>query len=199
MTLPSKANLAVVPQRRIGDGTAMRPSRVRFGEFEFDCKAGELRRGEEKIVLQSQPHKILLMLVGRPGEFVTRDEIQQRLWTDDVIVNFDVSINQAMSKLRHALNDPANNPRYIETIGRRGYRLLARVEPVEGARQAGSSTADAPLLQVIAGAAGHQAEEMEAIAESLLKLLPLLVCLNRTGEVSSESATSPVPRRSRAM
>jgi cholera toxin transcriptional activator len=77
--------------------------RVRLGLYEIDPKAGKLRCGDGTSVLQSQPHKILLMLVERPGEIVTRDEIQRQLWPDGTIVNYEVSINQAISKLRHAL------------------------------------------------------------------------------------------------
>ena len=107
-----------------------RRSCVRLGDYEFDTKAGELRKGSKHVVLQNQPHKILLMLLEYPGEVVTRDEIQQRLWPEGTIITFEVSISQAVRKLRHALNDSAANPAYVQTVGRRGYRLIVPVKPV---------------------------------------------------------------------
>jgi eukaryotic-like serine/threonine-protein kinase len=104
------------------------PVRVRFGAFELDPKAGELRLGELRIVLQEQSFQILQMLVERAGELVTRDEIQKKLWPNDTIVEFDHSINVALGKLRKALVDPADDPKYIETVARRGYRLMVPVE-----------------------------------------------------------------------
>jgi serine/threonine protein kinase/predicted Zn-dependent protease len=102
--------------------------RVRFGVFEFDLRAGELREGNRKIRLQEQPFQILRMLVERRGEIVTRDEIKKQLWPNDTIVEFDHSIQTAISKLRQALGDSAEGPKYIETVARRGYRLMVRVE-----------------------------------------------------------------------
>ena len=102
--------------------------RVRFGAFEFDLKAGELRKGTRKILLQEQPFQILLMLVQRHGDVVTLDEIQKRLWPHDTVVEFDHSIHTAIKKLRQALGDSANSPRYVGTVARRGYRLLVPVE-----------------------------------------------------------------------
>jgi serine/threonine protein kinase/DNA-binding winged helix-turn-helix (wHTH) protein len=104
------------------------PNRVRFGAFEFDLKAGELRKGTRKVLLQEQSFQILLMLVQRPGDVLTRDEIQRRLWPNDTVVEFDHSIHTAINKLRQALGDSADSPKYIETLARRGYRLLTPVE-----------------------------------------------------------------------
>jgi DNA-binding winged helix-turn-helix (wHTH) protein/tRNA A-37 threonylcarbamoyl transferase component Bud32 len=111
-------------------------SRVRFGVFELDLKTGELRAaatagepdGESRIVLPEQPFRLLLMLVEREGAIVTREEIRKEFWPNDTIVEFDHSINAAIGKLRKALGDSADEPRYIETMARRGYRLLAGVE-----------------------------------------------------------------------
>ena len=99
------------------------PIRVRFGVFELDLKAGELCLGDLKIVLQDQPFQILQLLVRRAGEVVTREEIEKKLWSEDVIVAFDLGINQAIRRLRRALRDSAESPQYIETVARRGYRL----------------------------------------------------------------------------
>ena len=106
-------------------------ARVRIGAFELDLKAGELHKGARKIRLQEQPFQILLMLVERPGDLVRREEIREQLWPKDTVVEFDHSIHTAIKKLRQALGDSADNPAYIETVARRGYRLMLPVEPVE--------------------------------------------------------------------
>ena len=103
--------------------------RIRFGAFELDACAGELRKGGRKIRLQEQPLQILIMLLARPGEVVTREQIRERLWSNDTTVEFDHSINAAIKRLRDALGDSAESPRFVETIPRRGYRLIAPVEP----------------------------------------------------------------------
>ncbi|HTV10041.1 MAG TPA: winged helix-turn-helix domain-containing protein [Candidatus Aquilonibacter sp.] len=98
--------------------------RIRFGEFELDVRAGELRQGERRVRLQEQPLQILLMLLEHPGQVVTREEICSRLWPNDTIVEFDHSIGTAIKKLRQALGDEAENPRYVETLPRRGFRFI---------------------------------------------------------------------------
>ncbi len=107
------------------------PNRARFGDFELDLKAGEVRKGTGRILLQEQPFQILLMLVEHRGEVVSRDEIKKRLWPNDTVVEFDHSIHTAIKKLRQALGDAAESPKYVETVARRGYRLLVPVEWVE--------------------------------------------------------------------
>jgi DNA-binding winged helix-turn-helix (wHTH) protein/Tol biopolymer transport system component len=101
---------------------------VRFGVFEANRTTGELRKGGARIRLQEQPFQILLMLLDRPGEVVTREEIQLRLWPDGTFVEFEHSIGTAVKKLRQALGDNADTPRYIETLPRRGFRFIASVE-----------------------------------------------------------------------
>jgi DNA-binding winged helix-turn-helix (wHTH) protein/Tol biopolymer transport system component len=105
--------------------------RVRVGEFEVNLRCGEVRHRGEKIKLQERPFQILTALIERPGEVVTRQEIQQKLWPTDTFVDFEHSINTAVKKLREAFGDDAENPRFIETLPRRGYRLIAPVEIVE--------------------------------------------------------------------
>jgi serine/threonine protein kinase len=101
------------------------PSRViSFGDFTVDPKAGELRKHGLKIKLQEQPFQILVMLLEHPGEVVTREEVRRKLWPNDTIVEFEHSIGTAINKLRQALGDDAENPRFIETLPRRGFRLL---------------------------------------------------------------------------
>lgn len=101
--------------------------RAQFGTFEVDMKAGELRRNGTRIRLQEQPFQILTMLLERPGEVVTREELRGRLWPADTYVDFDHSLNAAVRRLRDALGDSAENSRFVETVARRGYRLLAPV------------------------------------------------------------------------
>lgn len=105
--------------------------RLRFGLFEADLISGELRKSGIRIRLQAQPFRVLRCLLEKPGEVVTREDIQQRLWGSDTIVDFDHSLGTAINKLREALGDSAENPRFIETLARRGYRFLAPVSPGE--------------------------------------------------------------------
>jgi cholera toxin transcriptional activator len=100
---------------------------LQFGVFEVDLAAAELRKNCVKVKLQEQPFQILAMLLERPGEIVGRDDIRQRLWSADTFVDFDHSLNSAVNKLREALGDSASNPRYVETLARKGYRFLAPV------------------------------------------------------------------------
>ena len=115
---------------------------IRFGDFELDVRAGELRRGGTRIRLQEQPFQILLMLLEKPGAVITREQVQQRLWPNDTIVEFDHSIGTAVKKLRQALGDEAGSPRYVETLPRRGFRLVCP-EVVRPAQSGESATADA--------------------------------------------------------
>jgi cholera toxin transcriptional activator len=118
-------------------------SRVaRFGVFELDLSAGELRKSGVKLRLQGQPFQVLALLLERAGEVVTREELQQKLWPSDTFVDFDHSLNTAINKVREALGDSASNPRYVETLARRGYRFIAPVQaPVHN--DAPSETSDA--------------------------------------------------------
>ena len=100
---------------------------VRFGEFELDVRAGELRRNQQKLRLQEQPYRILAMLLEQPGEVVLREDICKRLWPNGTVVEASHGINAAVLRLRDALGDTADNPRFVETVARRGYRFLAPV------------------------------------------------------------------------
>jgi len=108
---------------------AANPKSLRFGLYELDLEARELRKSGVRIKLQDQPFQILAMLLERPGEIVTREELQKRLWPEDTFVDFDLSLNSAVKKLRQALSDDSENPRFIETLYRRGYRFIG---PVNG-------------------------------------------------------------------
>lgn len=144
-------------------GSAQNPQVLRFGVFEVDPQAGELRKSGLKIKLQDQPFQILLLLLEHPGNVLTREELRQRLWSADTFVEFDHSLNSAIKKLRQALGDDSDNPRFIETLPRRGYRLIVPVAGresssdhlVEVAPQARPRAASAPFYYriLILGAA----------------------------------------------
>jgi len=102
---------------------------IQFGTFEVDLRAGELRRNGSKVKLQEQPFQVLTLLLAQPGEVVSREDIQRRLWPVETFVDFDHSLNAAIRRLRDALGDSAENPRFVETVARRGYRFVA---PVNG-------------------------------------------------------------------
>lgn len=108
-------------------GAQHRAPAYRFGAFELDARGGELRKHGIKIKLQDQPQQILLLLLEHAGEVVTREQIQKQLWSDDTFVDFDNAINSAVRKLRDALGDTAENPRFVETLARRGYRFIVPV------------------------------------------------------------------------
>src|ERR1700730_5621113 len=101
---------------------------VRFGIFEANFETGELRRNGARVKLQDQPFQLLALLLARPGEIVTREELRSQLWSDDTFVDFDHGLNAAIRRLRDALGDCADNPRFVETLSRRGYRFIAPVQ-----------------------------------------------------------------------
>jgi len=105
-----------------------RNHRTRFGAFEVDLRSGELHKHGIRLKLQDQPFQVLALLLEHPGDVVTREELRQKLWPADTFVDFDTGLNSAIKKLRDALGDSAEEPRYIETLPRRGYRFIARVE-----------------------------------------------------------------------
>jgi TolB-like protein/DNA-binding winged helix-turn-helix (wHTH) protein/Tfp pilus assembly protein PilF len=109
---------------------------LRFGVFELDLQAGQLRKHSLRVRLQEQPFKVLVMLLERQGDVVTREELQKKLWPADTFVDFDHGLNKAINKVRDALGDSAENPRFVETVSRRGYRFLAEVKvtgvPIRG-------------------------------------------------------------------
>jgi len=121
-----------------------RGRRFRFGVFEVDATSGELRKSGVRLRLQDQPFQVLLVLLERPGEVVTREELRQKLWPEGTFVDFDHSLNSTVNKLREVLGDSAANPRFIETLARRGYRFLVPVEA------AGDIPAAAPASTVAA-------------------------------------------------
>jgi cholera toxin transcriptional activator len=127
---------------------------IRFGVFEVNLAAGELRKAGARIRLQEQPFQVLALLLERPGDVITREELRQKLWRDDTFVDFDHSLNTAVNKVREALGDSANSPRYVETLARRGYRFLASVEqvgasaPVDTSNQAEPASGGEPPVVI---------------------------------------------------
>src|SRR5579864_29595 len=133
---------------------------IRFGVFEIDSTAFELRKHGLRLKLAEQPFQILAILLEKPGQLVTRDELRDRLWPRDTFVDFDHGLNNAVMRLREALGDSSDSPRFIETVPRRGYRFIAPVEEISGAAHAfvrdskGVSSADAkPPAEAVAGSA----------------------------------------------
>jgi DNA-binding winged helix-turn-helix (wHTH) protein/Tol biopolymer transport system component len=137
----NKQATAVQGEFGSGSGGAAQDTR-RFGLFEVDLRAGELWRQGIRIKLQEQPFQILAHLLESPGEVVTREELRQRLWPADTFVDFDHSLNAAIRRLRDALGDSAENPRFVETVARRGYRFLAPVS-IDSAASSGIHTVEA--------------------------------------------------------
>ena len=109
--------------------------KMRFDEFEVDLSSGELRRGETKIRVQEQPFKVLAILLERPREVVSREELKRRIWPAESFGDFDHAVNVAIAKLRTALGDSAEDPKYVETIPRRGYRFMVDIERPEAIRK----------------------------------------------------------------
>lgn len=106
------------------------PSRYRFGVFEADASTGELRKQGTRIKLNAQPFQVLLMLLDRPGEVLTREQLSQSLWSDGTFVDYEHGLNSAVNRIREALGDSASNPRFVETLARRGYRFVAPVQRI---------------------------------------------------------------------
>ena len=129
--------------------------RYRFDRFEADVNAAELHRGGTRLRLQMQPFQVLVALLERPREVVTREELRLRLWPQDTFVDFDHGLNTAMAKLRDVLGDSAGSPRYIETIAKRGYRFLGDVQVVQEQAAAQSAAPAAPAAGTNSGGLGR--------------------------------------------
>src|SRR5438094_5436296 len=127
---------------------ATAPVRLRFGVFEVDLRAWELRKHGVRLRLQEQPFQVLVMLLERPGETVTREELRNRLWRADTFVDFDHGVNKAVNRIRDALDDSATSPRFVETVARRGYRFIADVAVAERAATARPQARTGDLISV---------------------------------------------------
>jgi len=176
------------------------PSRptYRFGEFEFDPASGELHKDGAKVRLQEQPFQILTLLLKRPGEVVTREEVRQALWPGDTFVDFDVGLNSAIKRLRDALNDSADSPRFVETLPRRGYRFVAALEtspvPPPPALEAPPRTAPPPVEgEARARRAGVRLGSWGAAAAvAVLVLMATLAATGRWPHPRGQLASVPI-------
>ena len=132
--------------------------RYRFGAFEADAATGELRRKGMLVRLAAQPFQVLLMLLERPGQLLTREEISRQLWPDGTFVDYEHGVNSAVNRIREALGDSAGNSRFVQTLARRGYRFIAPVERIEPGESAQGEAAPAEMREELV-ASGTPAEE----------------------------------------
>jgi cholera toxin transcriptional activator len=143
--------------------------RYRFGAFEADAATGELRRQGIRLRLNAQPFQVLCMLLERPGELLTRDEIARHLWPDGTFVDAEHGVNSAVNRIREALGDSATSPRFLETLARRGYRFVAPVERIASTTPA-ASTDPAPAAQSAAAESAPRRTRILASPEELPKI-----------------------------
>jgi cholera toxin transcriptional activator len=134
---------------------------IRFGFFEVDLTAGELRKGGMKMRLQGQPFQVLALLLERAGEVVTREDLQKELWPSDTFVDFDHSLNTAINKVREALGDSASSPRYVETLARKGYRFIAPLQTEHRTADSVPSLPPASTIQQTTGQSPALHPELE--------------------------------------
>src|ERR1035438_8903135 len=122
---------------------------IRFGVFELDLRTRELRKAGRKVRIQEQPFGVLVSLLERSGELVTRDELRQKLWQSDTFVDFDTGLNKAITKIRDALDDSAASPRFVETLPKRGYRFIAPIEKIAPAPETATplESTERPFIQ----------------------------------------------------
>ena len=163
------------------------PARLQaeFGPFMVDLRTGELRKYGTRIKLQDRPFEILAMLLERPGEVVSREDMRSRLWPDGTFVDFDNNISSAVGKLRTALADSARTPRYIETVGRRGYRFIGDVNLV--AADLAPASASAAQVEVIAHARAHPRRSWILVAAAALALVASAVSYVRWSRSSASA------------
>jgi TolB-like protein/DNA-binding winged helix-turn-helix (wHTH) protein/tetratricopeptide (TPR) repeat protein len=159
---------------------------VRFGTFEADLATRELRKSGVRVKLHGQPFEVLAMLLERPGEPVPREELRQRLWSTDTFVDFDAGVNTAINRLRESLGDSAENPRFIETLPRRGYRFIAPVEAEKSEQPVANGSATTPSLSEAAqtaapGPARIRSTKIRTLAVGLAIIVLLLIALIPTG------------------
>ncbi len=166
------------------DVASQEPQAFRFGPFEFDPRAGELRKQGLKLKIYGQPLEILGMLLARPGEVITREELQKKLWPGNTFVDFEHSLNAAINRLRAALDDSSETPRFVETLPRRGYRFVAPVESAPPV-QTGAATTDWRRTMVGWIAAGLTLAAMTLVALNVAGLRDRLLGRPVAGEITS--------------
>ena len=154
-------------------GTTPNAKVLQFGVFEVHLQTGELRKSGLRIKLQEQPFQILALLLERPGEVITREELRQRLWPSDTFVDFDHSLNSAIKKLRQALGDDSDNPRFVETLPRRGYRIIVPVKG--GVPSSGLPAAEVPPATPPESSAGKNLLKRTGVIAGVVVLA--LICV----------------------
>jgi TolB-like protein/DNA-binding winged helix-turn-helix (wHTH) protein/Flp pilus assembly protein TadD len=155
------------------------PPIVRFSTFELDLRAGELRRAGVRVKLQDKPFRLLAALLERPGEVVTREELFRRLWPSDTFVDFDNGLNNAVNRVRAALGDAADRPRFVETVGRNGYRFIAPVD---------SGPPTVPAAEVPGAAPRHTSNRWAIAGAAVVVLVALAVAATRDGRREEPAA-----------
>jgi DNA-binding winged helix-turn-helix (wHTH) protein len=172
------------------------PRKIRFEAFEVDLQAGQLCQNGLKIKLQEQPFQVLRMLLEPPGQAVTREELRERLWSADTFVDFDHGLNKAINKIREALGDSADNPRFIETLPRRGYRFIASVESSESTGRCegmmrsdvtGVTPGHKPTVLLRAAATFLKSALAPAVAAFRLPSLRWAIAMAAVGSIAIES------------
>ena len=149
------------------------PTVVRFAEYEADLRSGELSRQGHRLKLQEKPFHVLAALLARPGELVTREELRQSLWPADTFVDFEHGLNTAVNKVREALRDSANNPRFIETLPRRGYRFIGHVDSTQSQIEKAESIAETGQAPSLASDTSELPTAPRPAARGLLFLIEL--------------------------
>ena len=181
--------------------------RYRFATFEADAATGELRRQGIRVKLNAQPFQLLLLLLERPGELLTREEISRELWPDGTFVDYEHGVNSALNRIREALGDSASNPRFVETLARRGYRFIAPVERIapEEAEAQAPARLPGPIAsqaeEVSSGILASSAElpaASSAVVQTLFVLLQLMYVAIYIGALANlaeiEELLAAVPR-----
>jgi TolB-like protein/DNA-binding winged helix-turn-helix (wHTH) protein/Tfp pilus assembly protein PilF len=158
----------------------------RFGDFAFDPSSGELHKHGLKVRLQEQSSQILMLLLARPGQVVTREQVRQALWPADTFVDFDVGLNSAIKRLRDALNDSADEPRFVETLPRRGYRFIASV-------QAPALPVVPPIATVVPAAPARESRFSRLAAWSMLALFLVALAVAAAGDRWYGDRSGPPP------
>src|SRR3954454_2169023 len=158
----------------------------RFGVFEADSTSGELRRKGVRVKLHSQPLQLLFLLLDRPGELLTREEICRKLWPEGTVVDYEHGVNSAVNRIREALGDKAINARFIETLARRGYRFVGQVEqiapqehdpasdPIAEVAEAPAAGAKPRLLDRVLSGPEDLPKSSHAVVQTLFLLLQLM-------------------------
>ena len=180
-----------LPSWRLMGAPASSGHRIRTGLFEIDLGSGDVRKEGRTVTLQEQPFRVLAMLLERPGEVITRQELRARIWPADTFVGFDEGINTAIRKLRVAFGDSAESPRYIETLPRRGYRFVAPVEHTPGFNQLPES----PAVREVAAEPPQATRRMTgvvALAAALLLVLAVVSYLRRSQSPSNSAVQKRV-------